>query len=212
VLSSSQDHLRTRTRDIDHPVLPGAENTDSWHARKEDLQRSFPLDVQMVHSSTITIRADSEHLTCGGFSLGETVCLESFEFIADYFGSLSLSPRRGDLGVAFMGSTCSGTPPPCWAMIEDFTEEFLTALSGEGGFGLPSPRRCGTRALPTPVTTTPWTENAPPTQAMMNVPPWMAALRPDIFLPFEQCRTRQCRQQEQAHSRQPTTEPKIVPR
>jgi hypothetical protein len=93
----------------------------------------------MVHSSTITIRADSEHLTCGGFSLGETVRLESFEFIADYFGSLSLSPRRGDLGVAFMGSTCSGTPPPCWAMIEDFTEEFLTALSGEGASASPLP-------------------------------------------------------------------------
>jgi hypothetical protein len=212
VLSSSQDHLRTGTCDIDHPVLPGAENTDSWHARKEDLQRSFPLDVQMVHSSTITILADSERFACGGFSLGETVHLGSFEFIANYFGSLSLSPRRGDSGAAFMGSTCSGTPPPYWAMIEDFTEEFLTAWSGEGGFGLPSPRRRSTGAPPTPVTTMPWMENAPPTQAMMNVPPWMAALQPDIFLPFEQCCTRQGRQQEQAHARQPTTEPKIVPR
>jgi hypothetical protein len=28
VLCSSQDHLRNRTCDLDHPVLAGAENTD----------------------------------------------------------------------------------------------------------------------------------------------------------------------------------------
>jgi hypothetical protein len=33
---------------------------------------------------------------CSGFSLGETVYLGSFEFITDYFGGLSLSPRRSD--------------------------------------------------------------------------------------------------------------------
>jgi hypothetical protein len=37
----------------------------------------------MVPSSAITVAADSEHLMCGGFSLGETVCLGSFEFIVD---------------------------------------------------------------------------------------------------------------------------------
>jgi hypothetical protein len=46
----------------------------------------------MVPSSTITIAADGEHLTCGGFSLGETICLGNFEFITDYFNGLSLSP------------------------------------------------------------------------------------------------------------------------
>jgi hypothetical protein len=56
-------------------------------------------------------------------------------------------------------------------MIEDSAEEFLMALSGEGGFGLPSPRRHNVGAPPAPVTTTPWTENAPTTQAMMTVPP-----------------------------------------
>jgi hypothetical protein len=48
----------------------------------------------MVPSSAITVSADGEHLTCGGFSLGETVHLGSFDFIADYFGGLNLSPRR----------------------------------------------------------------------------------------------------------------------
>jgi hypothetical protein len=83
----------------------------------------------MVPSSTIAITTDGEHLTCGGFSLDETVCLRNFEFIVDYFGSLILSPRRGDEGVAFMGSTHSGISNPRWAMIEDSTEEFLMASS-----------------------------------------------------------------------------------
>jgi hypothetical protein len=55
----------------------------------------------MVPSSSITIAADSERLTCGGFSLGEPVCLGKFEFIADYFDGLSLSPRRGNEDTAF---------------------------------------------------------------------------------------------------------------
>jgi hypothetical protein len=33
VICSSQDHLRTRMHDLDHPILAGAENTDSWRAR-----------------------------------------------------------------------------------------------------------------------------------------------------------------------------------
>jgi hypothetical protein len=97
----------------------------------------------MVPSSSITIVDDGEHLTCDGFSLGETVHLKNFEFIIDYFDSLSLSSRRDDEGAAFMGSACSGTSTLWRAMIEDSTEEFLTTSSREGSFGLPSPRRCG---------------------------------------------------------------------
>jgi hypothetical protein len=116
--------------------------------------------------------------------LGETVRLGNFEFIADYFNSLSLSPRRYDSSTVFMGSTRSGTPSPWWAMIEDSVKEFLMASSREGGFGLPSPRRCGTGTLPAPVTATPWMENAPATQAMMTVPPQSAAPWLDTDLPF----------------------------
>jgi hypothetical protein len=126
VICSSQDHFRTGMRDLDHPVLADAKNIDIWHARKRDLQRAFPLDVTMVPSSTITITANGEHLTCGGFSPGETVCLGNFEFIVDYFGGL----RRH-----LHGSTCSGTPSPWWAMIEDSVEEFLMASNEEGGGG-----------------------------------------------------------------------------
>jgi hypothetical protein len=63
--------------------LVGAENTDSWCARKGGLQCTFPLDVLMVHSSALTIFDDGEHLMCCGFSLGETVRIGILEFIID---------------------------------------------------------------------------------------------------------------------------------
>jgi hypothetical protein len=137
VLCNSQDHLEIGTRDLDHAILVNAQNTNSWCTKKGDLQCAFPLDVPMVPSSTIIIATDVEHLTCGGFPLGKTIRLGSFEFIANYFCGLSLSPRRGDLGAAFMGSTRSGTPSLQRAMIEDSTEEFLMASSGEGASASP---------------------------------------------------------------------------
>jgi hypothetical protein len=166
--------------------LVGGKKTNSWRAKMGDLHRVFPLDVPMVPSSVITVAANGERLMCGGFSLGETVRLGNFEFIADYFGGLSLSPRTDDVGTAaFMVSTHSGAPTLRRAMIEDSTEEFLMASSGAGSFGLPSPRMRGTGALLTPVTTTPRMENALITQATMTVPPQMAAPRPKTCLPFE---------------------------
>jgi hypothetical protein len=155
------------------------------------LQRAFPLYISMVPSSGLTIAIDSDHLTYGGFSLSETILLGSFEFITDYFNGLSLSPRRGNSGPAFMGPTRSRTPSSRWAMIEDSTEEFLTVPSGEGGSDLPSHRRCNMGAPPTPVATTPWMKNAPATQAITMVPPQTVALQPDVSLPFEQRHTRQ---------------------
>jgi hypothetical protein len=118
VLCNSQDHLRTRIHVLDHPVLASVENTHSWRARNGNLQRPFPLDVLMVPSSVRAITSDGKHLMCGGFSLSETVLFGSFKFIADYFDSLRLSPRRGSSGATFMGSTRSGTPSPWRDMIE----------------------------------------------------------------------------------------------
>jgi hypothetical protein len=91
----------------------------------------------MVPSSALTVATDSECLMCDGFSLSETIHFGRFEFIADYFSSLSLSPKRGDSGAAFMGSTRSKTPSSRWAMIEDSIEEFLTASSMGGGVQSP---------------------------------------------------------------------------
>jgi hypothetical protein len=139
----------------------------------------------MVPSSVITVAADGERLTCGGFFLSETIRLVSFEFITDYFDSLSRSLRRGDSGATFMGSTHSGTPSLRWTMVEDSTEEFLTVSSGEGAFGFSLHRRRGTGALPVPIGTIPWMENAPATQAMMTVPSQTTVPLSDTGLPFK---------------------------
>jgi hypothetical protein len=50
----------------------------------------------MVPSYVIAIAVDDESLMCGEFSLGETVRLGNIEFIANYFGGLSLSPMWGE--------------------------------------------------------------------------------------------------------------------
>jgi hypothetical protein len=122
------------TSELEHTILTtlyfaDAEITDGWRVRKGNLQRAFPLDVPMVHSSTLVVSADSERLTCGGFSLSEIVPHGSLEFIADCFCDLSLSPMRNNSGAAFMGATNNGSLSLLWAMIEDSTEEFYTALS-----------------------------------------------------------------------------------
>jgi hypothetical protein len=101
-------------------------------------------EVLMVPSSSITIAANDERLTCGGFSRGEPVYLGIFELIIDYFSSLSLYPRRGNDGAVFVGSTRSGACTPQRAMIEDSPEEFLTASSRKGSFSHLSPRRRST--------------------------------------------------------------------
>jgi hypothetical protein len=93
-----------------------------------------------------------------------------------------------------------------WAMIEDCTEEFLTTSSGEGSLSLPSHRRCGTGASLAPVTTTLRMENALAAQAMMTVPPWMAAPWLKTGLPFERRHARHGGQQAQARAQQPTAE------
>jgi hypothetical protein len=161
VIGSLQDHLAS------------AKNTESSYARKGDLHRAFPLDVLMVPSSVIIVATDSECLMCGGFSLSETIRLGNFKFITDYFGGVSLSPRRGGAGAAFMGSTHSQTSTPRRAMIED------------GSFSLPSPRRRGTGSSLAPVTTTPWMENSLATQATTTVPPQMTTPQVKSILSFE---------------------------
>jgi hypothetical protein len=96
--------------------------------------------TQMVPSCSIIIATDGECPMCSGFSLAGPIHPKNFEFIANYFGSLSLSPRRGYEGAIFVGSTHNGASTPQWTTIEDSTEEFLTMSSGEGRFGHPSPR------------------------------------------------------------------------
>jgi hypothetical protein len=67
--------------------LAGTKSTDSWCARKGNLQRALLLDVSMVPSSALTVATDGERLTCYDFSVGKIVRLVINEFIAEYFGS-----------------------------------------------------------------------------------------------------------------------------
>jgi hypothetical protein len=62
----------------------------------------------MVHSSMLAITTNGEHLTCSGFSLCKTVHFGSLDFIADYFGYLSLSPKESKSGATFMGQLATG--------------------------------------------------------------------------------------------------------
>jgi hypothetical protein len=71
-------------------------------------------------------------------------------------------------------------------MIEDSIEEFHKESSREGGSGLPVPKSHGMGALSAPIITTPLMENAPTTQAMMTIPPRMAAPQSNTDLPFKQ--------------------------
>jgi hypothetical protein len=96
------------------------------------LHRAFPLDVPMVLSSALTVTADGERLSCGGFSLGETICFGSLKFIIDLFGGLSLSSLGDGSDAIVMGSTSGRPPSPLWATMGDSTEEFHMTLDGEG--------------------------------------------------------------------------------
>jgi hypothetical protein len=66
----------------------------------------------MVPSFALVVATDGERLSCGGFYLGKIIHFGSLEFIADYFGVLSLSLRRDGSDASFMGSTRNGPPSP----------------------------------------------------------------------------------------------------
>jgi hypothetical protein len=85
-----------------------------------------------MHSSTITIATDGEHLTYSGFSLSKTIHFGSLEFIIDCFGSLSFSTRRSDSGAIFVGMARNGLPS-LRTILMDSTDKFYMASSREGG-------------------------------------------------------------------------------
>jgi hypothetical protein len=125
--------------DLVHPLI--------CQCKKHRQLARFPLDVLMVHSSTLAITTDGEHLTGGGFSLGETICFRSLEFIADYFGLLSLSPKGSNSDAIFTGITHSRSPS-LWTILEKSIDEFYMTSSGDGSSGLPLPQRHSMGTLP----------------------------------------------------------------
>jgi hypothetical protein len=124
----------------------------------------FPLNVAVVDSSMLTVTTDNERLTYGGFSLGKTIHFGSLEFIVDYFGTLSLSPKGNDSSVHFVRTTRNRSPS-----LRTILEEFYTTSSGEGSSGFPISWRRSMETPPAPITTTPWPEDAMTSQTMMTV-------------------------------------------
>jgi hypothetical protein len=153
-----QDHLRIGTHDLDHPISCQCKKHRQLARQEGGFASCFPQAVLMFPSSSITVATDGERLTCIGFSLGEPVRLGNFEFSANYFSGMSLSPRGSGEGAIFVGSTRSGASTPQQATTEDSTEEYLMTSSGEGGVDHLSPRRCSTGTLLTPTSTTTWKE------------------------------------------------------
>jgi hypothetical protein len=86
----------------------------------------------------LVVTIDGACLTCGSFSLDKTIRFGSLEFIIDYFGSLSLSPKEGDSGAIFVGTTHSGSPS-LWDMIEDSLDDSTRLLEEMGASASPSP-------------------------------------------------------------------------
>jgi hypothetical protein len=75
--------------------------------------------------------------------------------------------------------------PSLHALIEDSTDEFHMASSGEASSGLPASRRHGTGAPPAPIATIPWPEDTLCTQTMTMVLPQTLSPRSDTGLPLE---------------------------
>jgi hypothetical protein len=98
---------------------------------------------------------------------------------------MSVSPKVSNSGVVFMGATHSGLPSLC-TILEDSTDEFYMASSGEESSGLPVSQRCSMGKPPASISTTPWSEDALTPQAMTMVPSWTITPLPNTRLPPEQ--------------------------
>jgi hypothetical protein len=138
VLCSSQDHLRTGIHDLDHPICCQCKNTDSWHARKGDLQHAFPLDVPMVPSPKLSFITNNNNPTGVGLAPSSAIHFSSLENIVDHFGHLSLSPQERDSGAISIGMVHNGLPS-LHATLGESSNEDDTASSTGGSLGSPYP-------------------------------------------------------------------------
>jgi hypothetical protein len=120
----------------------------------------------MAHLSMLVVTTDGELLTCGGFSLGETIRFGSPEFFIDYF-----------MGMARNGS------PSLHTILEDTADEFYMTCSGEGSSDFPISLRHRMGTPPSPLATTLWTEDASTPQTMAMDPPWTITPQPDTRIP-----------------------------
>jgi hypothetical protein len=143
--------------------LTGAKNTDSWHARKGDLQSTFPLDVPMVTSPKLSFIANTNNPTGDGLAPSKTIRFGSLEFTIDHLGHVSLSPEERDSSAIFIGMVHSGSPSLHTILVD-------SSASGVGGsYRSTGPRGCNVLTPTVPITTTPAPENTPALQTFPMV-------------------------------------------
>jgi hypothetical protein len=140
--------------DLDHLVSCRCRKHQRLTCQEGGFAACIPLDVLMVHSSALVVSTYDKHLTCDGFSLGETIHFGHLDFITNGFGGLSLSPSGNDSCATFMGSPRS----------RPLHQGVLHGFKQKGGFGFPSSRRHGMGAPPAPIAIMPWLKDAPATQ------------------------------------------------
>jgi hypothetical protein len=70
-------------QDLDHPILVGAKNIDSWHTGTEDLHRAFSLDILMVPSPKLNFVANGNNPISIGHAPDSTISSSSLEFPTD---------------------------------------------------------------------------------------------------------------------------------
>jgi hypothetical protein len=112
----------------------------------------FPLNVSMVHSPKLAVINDSKHLTGISFTHGKTIYSGSLEFIADCFGSLSLSDEGNVSSAVFVGMTHSRSPS-LHTILEDSANEGGTTSSRGGNSSFPISRGCNMVTRTIPITT-----------------------------------------------------------
>jgi hypothetical protein len=138
----------------------------------------------MVHASMLVITTDSEHLTYGRFSQGETICFGSWKFIANCFDILSLYPMGNDSSIVFVGTACSRSLS-MHPIIENPTDEFYTTPGREGSSDFPIFQRHSIGTMSIPITTTPWPEDASTPQTIATVLPRAIVPQPNTSLSHE---------------------------
>jgi hypothetical protein len=161
--------LELETCDLVHHVICRCRKHQQLASQEGGFVVCFPLNILMVHSSTLVVTTNGEHLTCGGFSLGETVCFGILEFIAVCFGSLSHSPEENDSVTVSVGMARSGSSL-LHTILKDSIDKFYIASSGEGSSGFLVSWRHNMMTPPVPITTTPSPDDAPIPSTIATVP------------------------------------------